>query len=155
MQFRNACQSQVDRSCVFLKSACDKAGGFRLPADQSRHTVYTHTDANIVDPRNRKEGKRQGSESTLWPPKMAAHLSQARVGEKANCSAKASITVWLGILTEPGMQKSEVKKFSCCLNLGTMLLRSLQFPKQSAHQSIRGEAGKEETWKVQGLIFLF
>lgn len=27
VQFRNTCQSQVDRSCVFRKSACDKAGG--------------------------------------------------------------------------------------------------------------------------------
>lgn len=84
---------------------------------------------------------------------MAAHLSQATVRQKIKCGVKASITVWLGILTKPGMQRFEVKKFSCCLNLGTMLLCSLQFPKQSAHHSFRGEAGKEETWKVLGLIF--
>ncbi len=36
------------------KSACveDEAGGFRLPGDQAWHTVYMHTDANMVDPRN-------------------------------------------------------------------------------------------------------
>lgn len=48
------------------KSACDKAGGVRLPGDQSGHTVYTHTDANMVDPRNREKGKRQGNESTFF-----------------------------------------------------------------------------------------
>lgn len=51
----------VDRSYISLKSACDKAGGVRLPGDQSGHTVY-----NMVDPRNREKGKRQGNESTFF-----------------------------------------------------------------------------------------
>lgn len=45
----------------FLKSACDadKAGGVRLPGDQSGHIVYTHTDANMADPRNSAQGGRE------------------------------------------------------------------------------------------------
>lgn len=52
VQCRNGGQSHADRSHISLKSACDadKAGGVRLPGDQSGHTVYTHTDANMVDP---------------------------------------------------------------------------------------------------------
>lgn len=58
-------QSHADRSNISLKSTCDadKAGGVRLPGDQSGHIVYTHTDANMVDPRNsaqRGEGEEAG-----------------------------------------------------------------------------------------------
>ncbi|KAA8593255.1 hypothetical protein FQN60_009371 [Etheostoma spectabile] len=44
-----------------VQSACDadKAGGVRLPGDQSRHIVYTHTDANMVDPKNSAQGGRE------------------------------------------------------------------------------------------------
>ena len=56
---------------------------------------------------------------------MAARSSRARVRMKTQRGVEAFITVRLGILTKPGMQKSEAEKFSCCLNLGTMLLRSL------------------------------
>lgn len=84
---------------------------------------------------------------------MAARSSRAGVRMKTRRGVEAFITVRLGILTKPGMQKSEAEKFSCCLNLGTMLLRSLQFPKHSEHHSSGGEADREDTWKVQGPLF--
>lgn len=82
---------------------------------------------------------------------MSAHFSRSE--SKTQCGVKASIAVWLGILTKPGMQRFEVKKFSRCLNLGTLLLWFLQFPKHSAHHSFRGEAGKEEKEGTLALSF--
>lgn len=63
---RNAGQSHVDWSYISLNSACDKAGGVRLPGDQSGHIVYTHTNANMVDPRDREERERQGNKLTFF-----------------------------------------------------------------------------------------
>lgn len=67
VQGGNAGPSHADRSYIPLKSACDadKARGVRLPGDQSGHIVYTHNDANMVDPRNSAlsstlQGKRGG-----------------------------------------------------------------------------------------------
>lgn len=51
------------------------------------------------------------------------------------------------------MQGFEVKHFSSCLNLGTMLLQSLRFPKHSVRPSLRGEAEKQDIHVVQALVF--
>lgn len=122
--------------------------------------MYTHADANMVDPSNSAHRDLEKRQTKKGKCTFFEHLGlrhnipqQSQSENKIKCGVRASITVWLGILTNPGMQRFEVKKFSCCLNLGTMLLGSLQFPKHSAHHSFRGDAENNETSKVQCLVF--
>lgn len=95
VQCRNGGQSHADRSHISLKSACDadKAGGVRLPGDQSGHTVYTHTDANMVDPgKSVRRGGGKGEQCAFFEHLKWQHAQVGPESEwKHNAASKPSL----------------------------------------------------------------